>query len=70
MSIPILTLLVLVPLAGAIAVSLLAKTNESMVKERCLSELNCHRVTQRVDADQVSNWFGWLRVCLEARVGE
>ena len=36
MSIPILTLLVLVPLAGAIAVSLLANTNESMVKNVAL----------------------------------
>jgi NADH-quinone oxidoreductase subunit M len=36
MSIPILTLLVLVPLAGALAVSLLAKTNESMVKNVAL----------------------------------
>ena len=36
MSIPILTLLVLVPLAGALAVSLLAKKNESMAKNIAL----------------------------------
>jgi NADH-quinone oxidoreductase subunit M len=36
MSIPILTLLVLVPLAGALAVSLLAKTNESLAKNIAL----------------------------------
>ena len=36
MSIPILTLLVLVPLIGALGVSLLAKTQESLIKNVAL----------------------------------
>ena len=36
MSIPILTLLVLVPLVGALVASLLAKSNESLVKNVAL----------------------------------